>query len=982
MQAIEKFNIRIVDTIESNRELIFEDTQVESPRLIYNGQDDKFANLNTTELHFNLLVKTNDDAVFFHLFTGAENRFKVILEDVTDPANVVIHWEGFLLPEQFSEPFTHSNFFVEFVATDGIGLLKNRVLAASFYADQKSVLDVIQKCLLQTGLNYPLLFAPAVQNANFELNYLDLEVNTASYLEKDDKKSSYDILIAVLESIGCKLFQYQQQWIVVGINLMNATEITFSKYTIASDLSLQYVEEVLVVRNILRKRFYATPSITVLSPLKTMTTTWDADNTKSLIPEDVVSHYPVNINTDINDRTVKYWQKRGAISYIFQVFLLLDANFDYTAVDYNAYYNGLTATPSEDLEDTISGPFVFFNTINTSIVLADLTSNYIDLQEPFFVEGSSDLERFATLEIHSLNYPSAGTTSQDLRTAIEDEVLNGHFFFAVTRKDLKGQPPVLEEFVLSNFDNNAVPDGTYDFKLTISNGAVKAALKIDKMLLEKDGYYNIRLYPAVSNWLFSGLQIFTKCSFELEIDESVVIENERNIGYTTSHELEVFHSGHEMTISKRRFIFSEAIQSKIDAGTLTPAEVEITPLFFVSTPYYAAAALWYTKKVVGLSDSDYYKFKNGYQLFIQKAGSTLVTLLDVTTFSVVDNVNEGGKIVLQLVFEPIASDYVIIEEADQLILRNATDSNYAEHWVNRWRRVGVAESASFLEILNRIYLGLLEVYNFRITGNYIGFLTPMDLVSFHFKGERFYSSVKAELNLTEGTTEVTLVECKYTDINIDPLIGVVEDVVIGAFPSISITAEVVVPDPAIFSFSWSIAVRFTFTAIAPVNTFAVAKQLTGTGGAYTGVEKSVSVSQISGTVSIGFPIVIGTDAGFYEVSIMQDGIISNIVEVEVAPVIVLPTERIDLAAVWTGDVFNITGTYSINYVGFTPIVVTEYVEEIDIVTQQPVGTAVATVIGASEVSRTVAFSQSGSYRVTLVAEAITSNAVAWLSIQI
>ena len=115
---------------------------------------------------------------------------------------------------------------------------------------------------------------------------------------------------------------------------------------------------------------------------------------------------------------------------------------------------------------------------------------------------------------------------------------------------------------------------------------------------------------------------------------------------------------------------------------------------------------------------------------------------------------------------------------------------------------------------------------------------------------------------------------------------------------------------------------------------------------------------------------------------MQDGIISNIVEVEVAPVIVLPTERIDLAAVWTGDIFNITGTYSINYVGFTPIVVTEYVEEIDIVTQQPVGTAVATVIGASEVSRTVAFSQSGSYRVTLVAEAITSNAVAWLSIQI
>ena len=128
-----------------------------------------------------------------------------------------------------------------------------------------------------------------------------------SYIKDDDKKPAYDILLAVLESIGCKLFQCQQQWFVIGLNRINDDVVLFHKYQNSNILKLEFVEEVTLTRSIVKKVFEASPSITVIPPLKKMTTTWDAENEDNLIPEDVVTHLPVNIETDIEDRTPKYW---------------------------------------------------------------------------------------------------------------------------------------------------------------------------------------------------------------------------------------------------------------------------------------------------------------------------------------------------------------------------------------------------------------------------------------------------------------------------------------------------------------------------------------------------------------------------------------------------------------------------------------------------------------------------------------------------
>ena len=980
MQNIQCFNIRIVDTLESNRTLLFEDTQIESPHLIYNGQDDKFANLNTSELHFNMLVKTNDEAVFFHLFTGSEVRFKVILEDVTDAQNTVIKWTGFLLPEQFSEPFTHSNFFVEFVATDGIGRLKAENLSPEYYQDNKSVLEVINRCLFRTGLNFPILFAPAIQNAGFEIDYLDLEVNTASYIDEDDKKPVYDILLAVLKSIGCKLFQYKEQWLVVGINRINDVEITFYKYVNSAILKLEYVEDVTIERQIIKKRFLETPLISVVPLLKKMTTTWSAEHSDFLIPEDVIGYYPDNLADDVAFVDVKYWEMVTSKLSSVQTLVPKYSGHSHFSV-------------ADELEEAILVLYIEDGKIfgeNTPVLVSDLPTNYIQLKDTFFVKGSSDEARFCTLKIEHESKARFTTSSAEIQAKLDDEAdytFNNSFCFAIVRKDYLWQPDADSEIVFSNFYDTSVAleDRVNDFKVSLYQGYLKATLEINKLLLVKDGFYNLRVFSVPSNTLLYSYSLLKSVVFTIEQEEDEKIINERNIQFTTSHNLDVFHSGFEMKTSTKAFSFSTELQNKIIADLVLPLEVLVAPLFYAIEPYYFQGFLLGTKIVVGLSDEDYFKVKNGYKVYIKKNGSSLVELLNEFSISVSDNPAEGGKVLIQLVSDIVTPSEVFIEENDQLYLRTNSDVsqsvNYPEFWLNKWRRNGATESITYLEALNRIYLGCLFEYNFRIAGSFLGFLLPFDLVDFNFKGTRRYNPVILDLNLTEGTTEVTLIESKYKDIAFteeeeeeeeDPA-----DVTI-LVPEITLTATV--GSPAMFVYNWSINVSYVFVDISPVNTVLKAKQKDAN-GVYTGFEKTSPITLTSGNAVISFPIVIGDEAGVYELSIEQGGVVSNIEEVSVGAADVALV-NINISKESVVD-FVAVGfkKYFIDYTTAPIGVVEEYLQEYNVENQSYVGAPIITAISSSLTERTVNFSgTSGTWTVRLKNNGSFSNQLAWLGV--
>lgn len=1068
MNGIKEINIKIIDTMENDRVLIVEKTQIENPEFIVNGNDDKFVSLMTTELHFNLLVSEATESIFFHLFTGFETRYKVLFEDVTDAGNPVVVWTGFLLSEQFTEPYIYSDYFVSFVATDGIGRLKDVQLNPKYYSTKKSVLEVINQCLLQTGLRLPILFAPAIENSGFDLNYKDLDINTICYDNDGKKLPAFEILEKVIISIGCRLFQYKNQWLVVGLNRINDAVIQFKKYTVDPALVLNYIEDVTLERTLMNKMFLASPSISLIPPLKKMVTTWDAANSELLIPEDVVTHFPVNIQSNIEDRTAKYWQENfikdiSVLIYLgFLKSLGSGATIAEILIGVQFYYED-TST----LENIISGPYLQLNYDGpdtfvedpVQITFADLASNYTSLENSFFIDGSDDKERFGSLELkfETILKFRAPTVSEltahfDIKgtfTAITDNgsgkarivsaahalvsgnyieipvrnntlpsYYNGvhlvqkidnntfdldldyfesfggewlikpfkeNFFFAVTRKDFKTQPDAEASFFISNFDDLNAVNGLFDFDIRQKDQVVSGVLKIDKIMFPEEGYYNVRLYPVVTHELLTSKVLFKKLDFTIKTDSDFKIERIRNVNYTTSHEVEVYHADSQMQLSDRSFLFSDAVHAAATAGTLFPLEIEITTRFYSNTAQFTNGALWYNFIVVGLSNSDYTKIKNGYQIFIKKAGTTDIVALLPLSFSVVDSLADGGKVLIQYNYAAIDSGAIYIAEDDTLYLKINTNSantiDYADHWLCKWQRFGEAESIGFLEAVNAIYQGCLHEYNLKITGTYTAFLTPFDLVDFKYKGARRYTPVKMSLNLTEGTTNVTLVESKYTSLSLDTADVVSGDDVLDVNSEIKIVSTAIAP--SMFVYNWAIQTNYIISGFSLVNAQITAQQLTApisAGGVATGLQKTASISSASGMQVFNFPIITGDLSGWWQLDVVQNGVVSNTEFVEISPAVVLPSERIEIATVYINDVFNEGARYSINYIGFLPTNVLQSLQKFDINTQAAIGLPVVTSIDSTASTIDLSFSESGSYRLTVSENDKRSNEIGWLTI--
>ncbi len=818
-------DIQITDTQENSLDLSFENASINSIKLIYNGQDDKFANILTSELQFSFLVKDGSDAKFFHLFTGSETRYKVELIDVSVVNYPKTIWTGFILPEQFSEPYSSGPFFVDFVATDRLALLKNKDYVGF---SKVSVLQVLNSCLVKTGLVFPVYFSEAIQNAGFNIDYLDLEIDTDSYKEDEEAISYFEVLEKALKSIGCVLFLFENKWYVIGLNKLKEKTLSIKKYSSDGffNMYLDGVEN--YTRNVLNSKFVATPTVNVISPLQKVTTTWEHDFAENLIPADAVTHMPVNIESNIDDRTPKYWNVTTDKSLLLYVWLvLLDPNFDYTSIDFNAYYNGFKAVQNPSVEDANLGPSLFINTVNSGVIaIADLDTNYISLEDSFFVNGSSDLDRFASLKIEFFIQKNLNKSTEEVQdyfaisgeiTVVENNgsgkaritsaghnlttadvvgisgttvydgaslvtVVDGNrfdidldfvntrigefkilpfaknFFFAITKKEYKTS--TVEEIVFSNFTTAGIPENRYGFNVSYSNLEIKGILDLEKVLLDEDGWYNIRLYPHVTNDFLGDLLVYKTCDFTLkEVDKFKVIKS-RDIDYTTALDLDLFHSSSALNLSKKAFTFSSAFTQSVLAGDVVPGELTVTPISYSTKDNYYYGSLLNTEITVVLNGNDYRKIEGGYAVYVIRAGGTALTEITEDTYYL-EETSTGAYLLKQLVFP--FSTFEEIRETDTIYIKAedfGISLRYAEYWLDRWRRYDVDEDVPMYEAIAKMYHDLLHEYNFVVTGTYLGLVSPLELISFVFKGERTFYPTNLQLDLHANTTELTMIESK------------------------------------------------------------------------------------------------------------------------------------------------------------------------------------------------------------------------------
>jgi len=124
------YTIDIIDTENDDLVISNELAEAKSIVLTWKGSDEKDEiYIIGSSLSFTMLDENYTDGRFDSLFTGNETRFKVRLYHDTDSESTeddVTIWTGFLLPEQYTEPYNNGVLSIGFEAADGLGRLKGK----------------------------------------------------------------------------------------------------------------------------------------------------------------------------------------------------------------------------------------------------------------------------------------------------------------------------------------------------------------------------------------------------------------------------------------------------------------------------------------------------------------------------------------------------------------------------------------------------------------------------------------------------------------------------------------------------------------------------------------------------------------------------------------------------------------------------------------------------------------------------------------
>ena len=729
--SINKLNILINDTTGVIGTDVLKRTQRANPHLVYNGGDTEFQPIVASKLSFNMLVENAVDAKFLHLFTGDETRYEVQLEDAETGT---IYWQGFLLPDLYQEPYENGSFFVDFTATDGLGRLKNKYLSNSFYKDVKDIPEILGACLQLTGLNFNTIIAPAITNAAATITVKDVEIDTSNFIKDNKKQDAYTILEGLLTTMGCRLFQWQEKWYVVGINRFNSEEVYCEFYT---PQGYGYVADNIESfnRTIKSVKFESTPQITAIPPIKTVSIDWSKNTTSSVLPTDVV--YQIPLNEGYTDAVPRYWQQIGSG---WDMLLTGKSYFGYSVT----LFSFTSQSPY-----LINDPF--YLSLTDSVASASIESNYATLQSGVYIKGDIGLNKTIDVSIKFIIWYGEDVSS---------EVANGDFAQKVLYEIL------VDNTILASNKAAFDVDGIYDYEFNISASTtfkVEGTLTIKDLVVNSSGELNVKLHPVITMASATSIKriIYTDLEIEYKSDdeESDTFTKSRNIDFTTSTEITVPFGGDRSDLTYNNIQVNEFV-------TFTPYDIVIEAedvaiatesyLYYSYNPtlfaYYSGpTTVW--EMVIQLNEVSY-NYLNKYRenIYIKRAATGDFELL--TDYFLYEN-NVRGYVLTQVdAVSPIL-------EADELYVRipsqtiTETNRNYLRA---AWKRFNVTENVAYLDALARVYHSTIKSTKFKIEGNVFGLITPLDILQFNYLNAKNYNAVTLDLNLSEGQTQVTLIE--------------------------------------------------------------------------------------------------------------------------------------------------------------------------------------------------------------------------------
>ena len=788
---ISGYNIQIIDTFENDRVLVNERTELGAPKLQYNGSDDKYPPIVTSELTFNFSVPGAQDGKFLHLFTGNDTRYFVRLLNQDD----VVLWTGFLMPDQYSEPYKAGHLFVNMTATDGIGRIKGKLLAWEYYDKETSVIKLIAECLKLTGLSQAINFSPAILPAAVDYRWDEIYVDGTTY--RDDKeieygawgvplklpkrKNAYEILELLLKSIGCTVFNWKNEWHIVGINRKHETEYEVYRYNSGGSFDGMATK----TREVLNVVFETTPTVRMVSPWKRINITWAIDEDGNLLPDDIITEAKDkwNISTGNafvdatahglpNEAPLKYWEPHGTIQYGVNT-----AEGKYL-VDWSVPGSIPVPVAQGPFNLNIGKRYMSGGVSVSGETAAGTNVNYIILKKPKYLKATDNyIVRRLKFSVTVFGRGGSQEMIDDssLQKVFRCEILVGDTVIVSNRPGGIGEVNFLFDLDWRSGNMEVLEEnpGAQNVYVSTSN-QVKGDIEKEDITVPHNGFLQLKFFAPVSINPASPVfyeQTFIKLEAEYTAQDEWYDALVRAIDFTTVYDLEYFHGDSIQDLSKKQFRFRRYIPIPDAANT----EISVLSAQMVNTG------------IVTL-----YQFTVSYQqaqLILQNPALLYIIYDSVpvqvnslypssaTPFGLLWNVSEAGGIWKISLVVPVSGAHPVFGDISNFsgwyvnadIAANPAGYGWQtenNEWRESWKRYGYDENRRHGLCLGRIYHDVQPEPLAMFEGDILGIYGPDELLRKRWVDNKIFIPLRFTMDFSKGkTTGVVMMESKIANVS-------------------------------------------------------------------------------------------------------------------------------------------------------------------------------------------------------------------------
>jgi hypothetical protein len=763
---IKHFQILIYDTYVNDLPLILEFAKENSCKIKWDGGDDLYKSIMASNLVFDMLVANFEDAHFKHLFTGDEQRYRIELNAISETEVVQLIWQGFLLPDQYSERYSNSNLFVDFSATDMVSSMKGKYFKPWYYNNRLPIAEVIALALQNTGLLQNLIVKPVLVPALVAFEWQTINVDMRDFLDNGKYKDCYSIVESILKSQGLTLYSFRGYWWLEGCSRkheITTTALQFDPY------GKRIVDIDLVKREVDAFMQAEAPVLTAITPWRAVNLNFKVNGSQNLFSEKVVK-IPISEQFYSHYNSIGY---TGVVTPAFELYGVVKLNNWLQNLNNEfklpTWWNSFSAAPITEnyailywTRNYLLGSNNPYN-YNEAAVL----NRWIECPENPFVKSGVLYEFDLQFTIYGLVvYLNENTFKQKLEEGYYDRLLPFQVFINNIEK-FSNRPSFSSttnlRYEISDSDNgNGVHITTFKLKFNFSTdiqGQLKFRILMPINQESLGGLNNISFDRFVAERIK-----LTAIEGYVENDDVIAI---RNINYTQ----ELDHTLDLTCTVDKSVINSFGLGFPINANYFKTIDRTLNNADIITHHYFAPNVmldLVYNKWDVPASLIELLFGKEVIKsCFLENIAGESVPFSDLWYF--INQTNSKIGYLKSFTGFPIipkkykAHPYVINSDVLKYMLVDYANENF-ENRLN-WKLVGSSVVDSYPKTLARALHGVQPEQLYRLEATQLGIIFPNDLLNFYFDNEsRNFIPTRIDVDLFNAKSNIAATEAKFVEL--------------------------------------------------------------------------------------------------------------------------------------------------------------------------------------------------------------------------